>query len=530
MKTKNFMLKLFIMVGFLTVQNTLAQQNIGEFNRKELKIKGDIEEKMKSLSLEKSKAGNSFGREKEYITQLNQIIDKSQQINRAIEERLQQCQNALRTLPEKSGDKTTNYEYKFWTEGDIKSYKALIEINKSVIQSCEDSIKHVKSFVEKSKNQAEEKVRLQNQAVEKRKNDPEEKKDDIASDKAADDFWSDKPITNSKNNEESAAKEKEEKKRIEQEKYQQTMATVNANLEKTIQDSKEFEDTMVSKATGVVQSYYQGQAALESKSNINSLSKLTGDYGSIDELERDFNTQYAQINQETSNFVESKKASINSRFDSSTSTDSYDAMGNEAAKLIGGIITDIEANRARKKALEELEAQKQAKLKEIEAAKINQRISLRTKLVDAFPNGGLPLSSHRITAENVYLFAYITNKSQFGNENVEIAISNVFLVAQYSDGTFPYKNSILNQLNGFGKGEVTIVGYYTDEATAKDTHETFTKLAYKTGMKVNPFSFKKEVTNTSSNAKTSTTDFWETSKKEQPKNEKKETKSDFWND
>lgn len=149
MKTKNFMLKLFIMVGFLTVQNTLAQQDIGEFNRKELKIKGDIEEKMKSLSLEKSKAGNSFGREKEYITQLNQIIDKSQQINRAIEERLQQCQNALRTLPEKSGEKTTNYEYKFWTEDGIKSYKALIEINKSVIQSCEDSIKHVKSSEQK---------------------------------------------------------------------------------------------------------------------------------------------------------------------------------------------------------------------------------------------------------------------------------------------------------------------------------------------------------------------------------------------
>lgn len=516
-KSKNFILILFTIVAFLSVQSTLAQEDIGDFNRKELKIKDNIEERMKSLSLEKSKAGNSFGREKEYITELNQIIDKSQQLNSEIEERFLQCQNALRKLPEKSGEKTTNLEYKFWTEDCIKSYKALIEINKSRIQSCEDSIKHVKSSE-------------QTKEVGTNKNEDEEVKANNANDREADDFWSDKPVTNSKNNEESAAKAKEEKKRLEQEKYQQTMAIVNANLEKTRQDSKEFEDKMVSKATGVVQSYYQGQAALESKSNINSLSKLTGDYSSIDELERDFNTQYAQINQETSNFVESKKASINSRFDSSTSTDSNDAMGNEAMKLIGGLITDIEANRARKKALEELEAQKQAKLKEIEAAKINQRISLRTKLVDAFPNGGLPLSSHRITAKNVYLFAYITNKAQFGNENVDIAISNVFPVAQYSDGTFPYKNGILNQLNGFGKGEVTIVGYYTDEATAKETHETFTKLAHKTGMKVNPFSFKKEATNKSSNAKTSTTDFWETSKKEQPKNEKKETKSDFWND
>ncbi len=145
MKTKNFMLKLFIIVGFLTVQNTLAQQNIGEFNRNEIKIQIDLNETDKVLNSEYYDMTRA-SREKDFtVTDMNQHIDKLKQFIRKIEERLQQCQNALSNLSEKSGEKPTNMEYKSWTEDGIKSYKSLIETQKSRIERAENDIKRRKS-------------------------------------------------------------------------------------------------------------------------------------------------------------------------------------------------------------------------------------------------------------------------------------------------------------------------------------------------------------------------------------------------
>ena len=80
MKTKNFMLKLFIMVGFLTVQNTLAQVNIGEFNRNEIKIQIDLNETDKVLNSEYYDMTRA-SREKDFtVTDMNQHIDKLKQL------------------------------------------------------------------------------------------------------------------------------------------------------------------------------------------------------------------------------------------------------------------------------------------------------------------------------------------------------------------------------------------------------------------------------------------------------------------
>ena len=133
------------MIGFLTLQNTLAQQNIGEFNRNEIKIQGDLIETEKALDSEYYDITRS-SREKGYtVTEMNQHIDKLKQLIIEIDERLQQCQNALRTLPEKSGEKPTNMEYKSWAESTIESYKSLIETQKARIERAENDIKRRKS-------------------------------------------------------------------------------------------------------------------------------------------------------------------------------------------------------------------------------------------------------------------------------------------------------------------------------------------------------------------------------------------------
>lgn len=399
----------------------------------------------------------------------------------------------------------------------VPSWMTQIYIYDEKITQTNAWLKEASGYLEKKKNNSENK-QLENS------NSKEEKKQSDS-----DDFWSDKPTTKTSTNSEQQRdqiEDKEEKHRIAQ---QQAIETVKNNIENRARESKEFESNMVSKATGLVQSFYQGEAARNSYDNINSLSKLNGKYNSIEDLERDFRAQYSQINEETTNFVTAKTASYNSYFNTTSSTTANEATANEAAKLLGGIITDIQANNAKKKAREQLEKQKAIRLKEIETAKINNRIILRTKLVESFPNGGLPLSTHNLNVSEVFLFAYITDEKSFQNEKSEVAISNVFTVTKYSDGTFPYKTTVLNKLKGLGNGDVTIVGYYTDENTAKKMHRTFVEFAVKTNMNVNNFTVKNEETVSAAKNETSQ-DFWESGNKEQSKKEKEQKKSDFWNE
>ena len=153
-------------------------------------------------------------------------------------------------------------------------------------------------------------------------------------------------------------------------------------------------------------------------------------------------------------------------------------------------------------------------------------------LCQSFPNGGTPLSSHKVTLPEVYVFAYVNDKATINNEQALVSLSNVFPVQQYSDGTYPYKTSVLNKLKGYAPGEITLVGYYGDKARAEEMRNAFINLAAKSELAVKPFTVRTVPGSTSPGAKSGIGDFWETGKKPATKpndtQEAEKKKDSFW--
>ena len=129
----------------------------------------------------------------------------------------------------------------------------------------------------------------------------------------------------------------------------------------------------------------------------------------------------------------------------------------------------------------------------------------------------------------VYVFAYINDKASFNNDGALVSVSNVFPVQQYSDGTYPYKTTVLNKLKGYAPGEVTLVGYYGDKTRAEEMRNSFINLAAKSELAVKPFNVKSTAGSSAPGSKSTSGDFWETGKKTEPDATKTVKKSDFWN-
>lgn len=127
LKRKMLSRRILTLFCLLICSSLLAQKNIGEFNHKENKISGELGETLKSLDSEYYRITSD--RQGEYTAvELEPNISKLRQLLQSYEERLKQSKNALQTLPEKSGEKSTNMEYKFWTESLIQGYQHVLEI------------------------------------------------------------------------------------------------------------------------------------------------------------------------------------------------------------------------------------------------------------------------------------------------------------------------------------------------------------------------------------------------------------------
>ncbi|MDI6033222.1 hypothetical protein QLS91_09070 [Flavobacterium sp. LB2P84] len=410
-----------------------------------------------------------------------------------------------------------SYNQKKWNEAKNAYQKA------SALNPNES---YPKSQIQKIEQEQKKIVEEKKLAEQKKTKDSEQTKEET--NKESDDFWSDKPTTTKQSNSDNSS---QQTKTVKQPTKEEIITKLNTDFEEKQRSNKEFEDKLVSKTQGLVSSFYQGQAAANSYQNLKNLGQLEGTYNSAEELESALNQQYNAINTEADNYVQNKTAAINSYVNSTDSSTPYAGAMNESMKLLGGIISQGQANKAAKEAREKLAAERQYQLTQINNAKINARVNLRTKLLQAFPNGGLPLSSHNIDASNVFMFAYIFDKNQIAQEFANVSVSNVFTIARYSDGTFPYKTSILDKLKGLGHGEIVMVGYYTDELTAKKMHASFTNLAQKNAITVTPFTVKSSADSNETKAKPTTDDFWENGKKpEKQKTEKQkpEKKTDFW--
>ena len=282
------------------------------------------------------------------------------------------------------------------------------------------------------------------------------------------------------------------------------------------------------------QNYYHAEAIRTGKQNLAGLSRLDGNYNSVAELESEFNQKFYSIQTEVNNMQYARNAQLSNAVGATFNGNSTEQAIGQGIQLVGGLINSAQAKKEAQAAEAALKAERERQLAAIAAAKRKAMLELRNKLVTSFPQGGTPITSHKITQPEVYIFAYITNKAAFNNDKATVSVSNVFPVEQYSDGTYPYKTTVLSKLKGYAPGEVTLVGYYTGKEMAEQMRTSFINLASKSNLAVKAFGVKGTGTSSVTGTIAQPADFWETGKKATVGDKSAapastEKKSDFWN-
>jgi len=302
-------------------------------------------------------------------------------------------------------------------------------------------------------------------------------------------------------------------------------ASRQAKYDKIAEQGQVFQN----KVEASFQSYYAAKAATEAKSNLKANSTLDGNYNSVAELEADFNVKYRAIAGDANNLREAQNNQLQSNYN--YYFNDADANGKalgQAAVGIGALLNEAKADREAKEARERLKQEREAQLAKIKAEQIAQRLALRNKFISQFPDGGIPLSSHKINIDELYYFSYSFDPATISNETPQILLTNVFPIDRYSDQTWPFKNSITKELSKAATNEnITLMGYYTSKVLAEQMRNSFITIAGKCEMKTIAFTYKgKQTSKTDSN-----NDFWVNNKQEN-NNEKstkqKEESFDYW--
>lgn len=211
----------------------------------------------------------------------------------------------------------------------------------------------------------------------------------------------------------------------------------------------------------------------------------------------------------------------------------------ELIGMVGNIIEQARIDREKKEAKQEEAAQRERQRKQEEEDRLAeiarqkaQLIELRNSFFDEFPEGGVPLSSQKVNTNELYYFTYIFDKSTIEAYKPTIFLSNIFVISQYSDGTWPFKSSIIADIKNLASnGTVTLVGYFTTKDLAEQMRTNFLQYAASSSFAISDINYKGRMTTSTD----SSTDFWETnSKPTQPNPAGKATlimakgDEDFW--
>lgn len=285
---------------------------------------------------------------------------------------------------------------------------------------------------------------------------------------------------------------------------------------------------------GFAQSFYIAEAAGSARENIRSLSKMDGNYESSEELEADYDRRMRALDQEISNLEAAERQGVEA------AKEMFYGGGSETDRAAGNLVGMLatmanNADREAKKreAQARLNEQREQMQKQIAAKRHAAMIEGRKSFLAKFPDGNVPLSSHKVPVDTLYFFSYTFDKNAIENPNPQITLANTFPVARYGDGTWPFKHSINSDLRRLAPGENTLMGYYATRELADEMRATFIKLGKKNGFVIKDVKYAGRDRSGSSMAAGSSQggsagsapDFWS-----KPDVEKKPVKSeaDFW--
>jgi hypothetical protein len=308
-----------------------------------------------------------------------------------------------------------------------------------------------------------------------------------------------------------------------------------------------------------MQTYYAAEAVRNGKQNLTDLASLSGNYSSVEELEAEFRQKYNSINQEVENLNQARDQQLQASYNSyALGADETGKAVGQAVVAVGGLINSFTADKEKREAKEALQRAKAQANAELVAKKKAMMLQLRNSFLAQFPDGGVPLSSHKVSVDELYFFSYIFDKTTLSAEQPVVAVSNVFPVARYGDGTWPFKTNVVAELRKSGAaGSVTLVGYYASKEVADQMRASFLRLSAKctfsvkeiqykgkkssgktgadfwgNGNKLAPTAAKDSVTTAPVIKKADDDDFWgggAGKKVTKPETKKAVKKDDFWN-
>ena len=221
-------------------------------------------------------------------------------------------------------------------------------------------------------------------------------------------------------------------------------------------------------------SFYMMSAA---KHGLRDAGHLEGRFESIEELYAAFRQQMREISVRAGELQQSSTLGAQAYAQViATGSSGYDYSGMTSA--IGGIAAAISANKAEKEARDDLKRQRDHAEAEIKTRQLKAIVDMRSEISKVFLEGGMPLSSHKVTAPVLYLFAYSSNKSEWGkNQTVTMGISNVIPVYRYSDGTYPYSANVKRTFENAGMINPIIIGFFTDRKDAENYRSSLVEIA-----------------------------------------------------
>jgi hypothetical protein len=206
---------------------------------------------------------------------------------------------------------------------------------------------------------------------------------------------------------------------------------------------------------------------------------------------------------------------------------------NNFTNAVGGIMQAQAAERAAREARLERERREREERKRIEREAEAERLRLeaehfeyitgkRAALINKFEDGRLPLSSDKINGNEVWYFAWR------GNPDHTVSVTDVFPIARYADGSFPYKNTVLKELDAVGgTGKITVIGWCVTRSDAQQALNNFLTIAGDGEVNVKNIIYKGKPQST---GKAVSSDFWETGNAAQKQSDKTDStkKDDYW--
>lgn len=275
------------------------------------------------------------------------------------------------------------------------------------------------------------------------------------------------------------------------------MQQIKADSLRSIQQSKlqanrereqQMQEITNQKIDGTISSFYAASQVRSASQSLQSKSQLNGNYNSIQELEKEFQQKMRGISSDVDNLIQAR----NQVMQSSTKMffSDADAKGQalgQIAALAGTMIGQAAAEREAKLAKEKLIAQRDAEIAKMEQKKKDARKDLRVKFFETFPEGGLPLTQHSTLFERVWFYFYQLNKTELTEEKASIKVSNLFPVDRYNDGSWIFKNQLLEKI--FGKSLESsssyLIGYFADTVAASQARNSLIEGAKSLGINPN---------------------------------------------